>query len=216
VRARAAVVAVPLAGTLLLVPAVFSLQTAATAHTGALPSAGPATTAFGSGGGRPRPGGFGGGFRRPGGQAPTRAGSTPAGFKRGGFGPGGVGQRGFGGLGGATTISSALSAALRQGAYRWAAATTGDDEAASLELASGRAVMALGGYNGTDPAISLPALKRLVASGEVHYYVADPQGFIGSTAAATSSAYAIEQWVEARFTARTVGGTTVYDLTAAR
>jgi hypothetical protein len=76
--------------------------------------------------------------------------------------------------------------------------------------------MALGGYNGTDPAISLPAFKRLVASGEVHYYVADPQGFIGSTAAATSSAYAIEQWVEARFTARTVGGTTVYDLTAAR
>ena len=46
----------------------------------------------------------------------------------------------------------------------------------------------------------------------MHYFVADTQGFIGSTAANTSTAYAIQQWVTSHFTAQTVGGTTVYDL----
>jgi hypothetical protein len=75
--------------------------------------------------------------------------------------------------------------------------------------------MSLGGYNGTDPAITLAAFQKLVAAGSVHYYVADPQGFIGSTAAQTSTAYQIQQWVLSTFTATTVGATTVYDLTTA-
>jgi hypothetical protein len=75
--------------------------------------------------------------------------------------------------------------------------------------------MALGGFNGTDPAISLADFKKLVAAGKVHYYLADGQGFIGSTAANTSTAYSIEQWVESTFTASTIGGATVYDLTTA-
>jgi hypothetical protein len=112
-------------------------------------------------------------------------------------------------------VSSALSAALKTNAsrYTWVAATTGDNSAASLELATGQAVMSLGGYNGTDPAITVSAFQQLVAAGQVHYYVADPQGFIGSTAANTSTAYAIQQWVTNNFTATTIGGTTVYDLT---
>ena len=73
--------------------------------------------------------------------------------------------------------------------------------------------MAAGGYNGTDAATTLAAFKSLVAAGKIHYYVPDAQGFIGSTAANTSVAYAIQQWVERTFTATTVGGTTVYDLT---
>ena len=55
--------------------------------------------------------------------------------------------------------------------------------------------------------------EKLVAAGKVHYYVLDSAGFIGSTAANTSTAYQIEQWVEKTYTAQTVGGTTVYDLT---
>jgi hypothetical protein len=121
-----------------------------------------------------------------------------------------------GGLGGATTVNSALKAALtaNAGSYKWVAATTGDNEAASLELATGDAVMSLGGYNGTDPAITLTEFKQLVAAGQVHYYVADAQGFIGSTAASTSTAYQIQQWVTSTFTAQTVGSSTVYDLTS--
>jgi hypothetical protein len=76
-------------------------------------------------------------------------------------------------------------------------------------------MMSLGGYNGTDPAITLAAFEKLVAAGKIHYYVADSQGFIGSTAASTSTAYQIQQWVESTFTAQTVGSTTVYDLTTA-
>ncbi len=129
---------------------------------------------------------------------------------RGGFGGGQPG-----GLGGATTVSAALRTALRAdaGQYTWVAATTGDNEAASLELATGESVMSLGGYNGTDPAITLAQFKQLVAAHKIHYYVADSQGFIGSTAANTSTAYQIQQWVTSTFTATTIGGSTVYNLT---
>jgi 4-amino-4-deoxy-L-arabinose transferase-like glycosyltransferase len=122
----------------------------------------------------------------------------------------------MGGLGGASTVATALSKALASDAsnYRWAAATTSDNYASSLELATGEPVMALGGYNGTDDAITLAAFKKLIADGKVHYYVADRQGFIGSTAANTSTAYAIQQWVTTTFTAKIIGGTTVYDLNA--
>ena len=123
----------------------------------------------------------------------------------------------MGGLGGAVSVSSALRKALQTdaSAYTWVAATTSDNEASSLELATGEPVMALGGYNGTDAAISLTAFEKLVAAGRVHYYVADPQGYIGSTAADTSTAYAIQQWVEKTVTATTIGSTTVYDLSKA-
>jgi len=113
------------------------------------------------------------------------------------------------------TVSTQLRAALHASAgdYEWVAATTGDNEAASLELATGNAVMSLGGYNGTDPAITLAAFEKLVAAGRIHYYVADARGFIGSTSAQTSTAYLIQQWVLTNFTAKTVGGSTIYDLT---
>jgi hypothetical protein len=114
-------------------------------------------------------------------------------------------------------VSTALQNLLTTGSssYTWAAATTSDNEAASLELATGTSVMALGGYNGTDSAISLAAFERTVAAGQVHYYVLDSSGFIGSTTASTSTAYQIQQWVKATFTATTVGTSTVYDLSAA-
>lgn len=122
----------------------------------------------------------------------------------------------MGGLGGDTTVSSALQSALQANAgdYTWTAATTSDNEAASLELATGTSVMSLGGYNGTDNAITLAQFQKLVADGQVHYYVADGQGFIGSTAANTSTAYAIQQWVSTTFAAQTIGTSTVYDLTS--
>jgi 4-amino-4-deoxy-L-arabinose transferase-like glycosyltransferase len=239
-RAKAAVVASLVAVTLLAAPAAYSLQTASTAHTGALPVAGPSSGFGGFGGfgglgggpGRGGPGGFpgGGGFR--GGTPPAGQGTLPGAFGAqggtggtggsagqggtGGLGRGGLGggRLGAGGLGGGGTVSSALTKALQQGSYTWAAATTSDNEAASLELASGKAVMSLGGFNGTDNAITLAQFKQLVAQGKVHYYVSDGQGFIGSTSANTSTAYAIGQWVQSTYTATTIGNTTVYDLTS--
>lgn len=219
---RIAFLAAPtIAVTLLLGPAAYAVQTAASAHSGAIPSAGPSTGGgpgglgggagfgggpggFGGAGGFGGPGAFGGGFGgRPGGLG--RAGGL------GGAAGGGLG----GGLGGATTVSSALKAALTADAnrYTWVAATTSDNEAASLELGTGKSVMSLGGYNGTDPAITLAGFEKLVTAGKVHYYLADPLGFIGSTSAQGSTAYAIQQWVEQHFTSSTVGGATLYNLT---
>lgn len=204
--------AAALSVTLLLAPSAYALQTAATAHTGAIPNAGPDASGgpgggFGGGGGVPRgaAGGFGATAGGPGGPG-------------GGFGGGGRGGFGGGALGGAGTVSDALAGALRTdaGAYTWVAATTSDNEAASLQLASGNPVMAVGGYNGTDPAITLAAFQRLVADGQVHYYVADSNGFIGSTSAQSSTAYQIQQWVRSTFPATTIGGTTVYDLINSR
>ena len=214
-RMRGRVVAPLVALALLVAPTAYSLQTAATAHTGALPSAGPAAVGGfrgGPGGGRPNGGGFPGGAPAGGAGAANNGGPNATGAIRGGRG----GFGGLGGLGGAVTVSSALTKALTAEAsrYEWVAATTGDNEAASLELATGESVMAIGGYNGTDAATTLAAFKALVTAGKIHYYVADAQGFIGSTAANTSVAYAIQQWVQQTFTATTIGGTTVYDLTA--
>jgi 4-amino-4-deoxy-L-arabinose transferase-like glycosyltransferase len=216
---RAGLVLAPLVAlTLLAGPTAYSIQTAATAHTGAIPSAGPASSGgFGGGFGGGRPGGgFGGAQGGPGGT--TTGGTTTGGTAAtGGTGtaPGGR-AGGGGGLGGATTVSTALSTALEANAsdYTWAAATTSDNEAASLELASGTSVMALGGYNGTDPAVTLTAFQAYVKAGQVHYYVLDSSGFIGSGDAQTSTAYAIQQWVTANYTAQTIGTTTVYDLSS--
>src|SRR4029077_1719650 len=81
----------------------------------------------------------------------------------GGFaGPGGFG--GFGG--GNATVSSAFAKLLESGAarYTWAAAPSGADSAASMELATaGIPVMAIGGFRGTDPAPSLAQFEKLVS-----------------------------------------------------
>jgi hypothetical protein len=127
---------------------------------------------------------------------------------------GGPGGSPGGGLGGATQVSRALTTLLKNTAgYRWAAATVGAESAAPLQLASRRPVMAIGGFNGTDPAPSLGQFERLVAAGEIRYFVgANQDSFGGGSGAATK----IVTWVRDHFRSRTVGGVTVYDLTRPR
>jgi 4-amino-4-deoxy-L-arabinose transferase-like glycosyltransferase len=207
-------------------PLAYSLNTVRTPHTGSLPTAGPAVaTAFGGRGGAPGAAGArgfgGGGF---GGPPPgTQNGPGP----QNGFAPGtggilrqpGGGTGGNGGLGGllnASSASSELVAALKANAsqYTWVLATTGANSAAGYQLASGEPVMAIGGFNGTDPTPTLAQFQAYVTAGKIHYYIASGQGGGGM---GTTSSYAgeIASWVEANYTATTIGGTTVYDLTAA-
>jgi hypothetical protein len=82
-----------------------------------------------------------------------------------------------------------------------------------LELASGEAVMAIGGFNGQGGNISLATFEAYVAKGEIHYFIASGTGGGGPGGAGNSDA-AITSWVEAHFTDKTIGGQTVYDLTA--
>ncbi|MDR6413629.1 glycosyltransferase family 39 protein [Pseudarthrobacter sulfonivorans] len=49
----------------------------------------------------------------------------------------------------------------------WAAATVGAASAANLQLASGRAVLAIGGFDGTDPHPTLEEFQELVREGRV-------------------------------------------------
>ena len=69
--------------------------------------------------------------------------------------------------------------------------------------------MAIGGFNGSDPAPTLAQFESLVAKHEIHYYVGRGSESFGGGSGST----AIASWVAAHFAAQTVGGTTVYDLT---
>jgi 4-amino-4-deoxy-L-arabinose transferase-like glycosyltransferase len=202
-------------------PTAYALSTAATAHAGAIPSAGPmvAGAGFGGGGG-PGAGGPGGAFR---GGGNAGGGFPGGGFAGGGFaggqqgaGPGtaggGMDGGGMGGLLDATTHSSQLVSLLKQNssAYTWVAAAVGPNNAAGYQLATGLPVMALGGFNGSDPAPTLAQFQAYVAAKKIHYFIGG-----GQMRSGTGSSYAqqIAGWVASHCTATTVGGTTVYDLT---
>jgi len=188
----------------------YALATAATPHTGAIPSAGPAGTGGmrGPGGmrGAGRAGGFGG-AQPPGAQ--SRAG-TDGGFA--GRGPGG-------GILGSPTPSAELTALLRQdsSSYTWVAAAVGSNNAAGYQLAVDAPVMAVGGFNGTDPAPTLEQFQALVAAKRIHYFVGGGTAMGGRGEAAdtggSDDAARIAQWVQEKFAATSVGSTTVYDLT---
>jgi len=92
---------------------------------------------------------------------------------------------------------------------KWAAATVGGTPAANLALASGKAVIGIGGWNGSDPAPTLAEFKQYVADGEISYYVSDARGGMGGPGGSSD----IATWVADNFDATTVGGQTVYDLT---
>lgn len=58
-----------------------------------------------------------------------------------------------------------------QGNAKYLFATTDSNSASGYIIKSGKAVMAIGGYNGTDPTMSLSEFKKLVKSGQLKYFV---------------------------------------------
>ncbi|WP_084729738.1 glycosyltransferase family 39 protein [Streptacidiphilus neutrinimicus] len=236
-------------------PAAYSVETAGTAHGGSLPSAGPSVqgAGFGGPGGGPGGGGFPGGARSgtrgglsggmpsgmPGGQGfgggqglTGGQGGFPGGGARLGGVPGG-GRGGMGGGGGAGGLldgskpGSALTALLKQGAsgYTWVAAAVGSQNAAGYQLASDAPVMAIGGFNGTDPAPTLAQFESLVRAGKVHYFLGGALtmgggggagGGGGSSTGGSSDSAQIASWVAKTYSSTTVNGVTVYDLTKAK
>jgi hypothetical protein len=116
------------------------------------------------------------------------------------------------------TVSSALVTLLENAGTTWSAAAVGSQLAAPLELQSGTAVIAIGGFTGSDPAPTLAQFMALVAAGKIHYFIGSGAtgGGFGGPGGSSGSGSAIAPWVAAHFPARTVGGTTVYDLTKAK
>ncbi|PRY13004.1 ArnT family glycosyltransferase [Kineococcus rhizosphaerae] len=209
--------------------ASYAVATAATPHTGSIPTVGPAGAAAGSGMGGFGGGGFGGargtvpsqdgtqtrdgapqGF--PGttddgstssAQAPT--GEAPAGDATGQAPTGG------GGFGEGASTNTELTTLLQNAGTRWAAAVSGSQSAASYELATGTAIMAMGGWS-DDPTPTLAQFQQYVAAGEVHYLISGG-GMGGGRGGSDSDAAKVQEWVAANYAELTVGGTTVYDLT---
>jgi hypothetical protein len=191
-------------------PAAYAVETAATPHSGGIVTAGPSTgSGFGPGGamrGRTADGGRGADRRA--GVAGEAAPQNGPGAPGSAGGAAGMGMGAPGGFGGEET-GDALAALLTSANTRWAAATTGSQGAASMELRTGTAVMAIGGFVGSDPYPTLPQFQQYVANGEVHYFVAGGTG--GGPGRRDNE---IATWVQQHYTAQTVDGRTVYDLTA--
>ncbi len=189
---------------------------------------------FGRAGARTGAGrGFAGGF--PGGAAPTGGfpgagagrGTTGGGFSRsglpggfrGGFGGGAARAGAAGGFGGGFLNSSSSSPALNKllqadaHHYTWVAATVNSNSAAGYQLASDDPVMAIGGFNGTDPAPSLSQFEKYVSEGKIHYFISGGGAGGFGSGGTGDDATKITSWVESHFTAKTVDGTTIYDLT---
>jgi 4-amino-4-deoxy-L-arabinose transferase-like glycosyltransferase len=187
-------------------PAAYTLQTVATAHGGSIPMAGPTSATLDGDRGGPPTGATG----QPPPGAPPMGAALPQGVP-GGPPPGmGVGGPGAGNGPGPGSANAALAKLLRSDTTStWAAATVSAQAAAPLELATGRSVIAIGGFSGSDDAPTLARFKTLVSAGAVHWFVGGGGGPGGQTGSAT----AIATWVAATFTATTVGGQTVYDLT---
>ena len=71
------------------------------------------------------------------------------------------------------------------------------------------------GFNGGDNSPSLRQFQNYIASGQIHYFIVDngPGGRRGR-GGESGSGTQITEWVQRNFTARNIGGTDVYDLTA--
>ena len=187
----------------------YTPSTVNTPHTCAIPTAGPAgASTMGIPGG---PGGFrarGTGGPEECAPAPGRLDATAGGAPANGGGAGGL-------LNGSTA-----SAALRQlldadsSSYTWVAATVGANQASGYQLATDDPIMAIGGFNGTDPTPTLAQFQQYVREGRIHYFIGGG-GFGGGVGGGgtTSPSAQISSWVSANFSSRTVGGVTVYDLT---
>ncbi len=171
----------------------------------------------GQGGTGALPGGGTAGQGAPGGQGmvPGQGGMVPG---QGGTAAGGTGTAarpgGAGGLLSAATPGKEIVDLFKANAsgYTWVAAAVGSNSAAGYQLATGKAVMPIGGFNGSDPSPTLDQFKKYVSEKKIHYFIAG--GGFGQANGGSNDSGSIVSWIEANFTAKTVGGVTLYDLTA--
>ncbi|GAA3043059.1 glycosyltransferase family 39 protein [Streptomyces glomeratus] len=171
---------------------------------------------FPGGGNGGLPGGFpGGGMpgRNGQGQNQQQGNGLPGTGRTGGDGRGAPG--GMGGLLNGARVGSEARRLLEKdaGKYTWVAASIGSQNAASYQLATGDPVMAIGGFNGSDPSPTLAQFQKYVAQGRIHYFISGG-GFGGRGGSGGSGVSSqITSWVEKNFKKVTAGSATFYDLT---
>ncbi|MFI0962280.1 glycosyltransferase family 39 protein [Streptomyces sp. NPDC021080] len=162
------------------------------------------------GNGEPPEGGFPGGGQNAGGPGGTN-GELPGGGQaaggngepsQGGTGdrPGGAGGFGAGGMGG--TASSAMVSYLEkhQDGAKWLLAVSNSQSAAQLIVGTGKPVISMFGFTGSDRAMTLAKLEELVLKGELHY-IQLGGGMGGGTGGNNTLNTQITAWVEKNGTA---------------
>ncbi|MEE1835530.1 ArnT family glycosyltransferase [Streptomyces sp. SP17KL33] len=170
---------------LLAGPTAYSLSAATTASTnGTNPTAGPST-----GGGMGGGGGMGDG-QRPSGNAPGATGNSGSTGSTGS----GTSNSGRGGMGGGSQVSAEMITYLKenQDGATWLVAVATDQTASSIILESGEPVISMGGWSGSDEAMTLAKLKALVKAGKLHYIVVGDSGRGGNSTAAIE----VAEWVK--------------------
>jgi 4-amino-4-deoxy-L-arabinose transferase-like glycosyltransferase len=194
-------------------PAAYAASAATGRTNGTNPLAGPSSGGFGMGGpgGMPgrgqmpaavremmREGRFPGG--RPAfGNTPPNGSTQPGGTGTGtgGFGGAQRGGPGGGGPGGRDQVSSQLISYLeknRDGAT-WLLAVPSAQSASSIILQTGQAVIAMGGFTGSDPAMTVAKLQAYVNAGKLHYVMTGGGGPGGEGSSSVTS------WVSKNCTA---------------
>jgi 4-amino-4-deoxy-L-arabinose transferase-like glycosyltransferase len=121
-------------------------------------------------------------------------------------GPGGARNKAFGQL----DDNPQLDTMLSQTHTDWSAAIPRSSAAAGLELQTHTAVMAIGGFSGTDPVPTLSDFQQYVATHRVTYFIVPEDSHSGMGNHGHSD---VTDWVTANFTPAKVGSDTVYDLT---
>jgi 4-amino-4-deoxy-L-arabinose transferase-like glycosyltransferase len=169
-------------------PAAYAASAAASQLNGTNPTAGPSSGDGGPGG----PGGMGGpgrmgrmpgggmpGGGMPGGVPPgmggngrppsggNGSGQAPSGMRMGGF-PGG-GMRG--GPGGEVSSTMIKYLEKNQGDAQWLVAMSDAHSASSMILQTGKPVIAMGGFTGSDPAMTVAKLQQYIKDGKLRYLV---------------------------------------------
>jgi 4-amino-4-deoxy-L-arabinose transferase-like glycosyltransferase len=177
---------------------------------------GSASSAGGAAGAGNPPKLFGGGSNSSAGTRGAASGTPPAGAVAGAGG--GLGARGLGagsgiGAGPGGQVSKALVSYLKahQGGATYLVAAVGSSTAGPIALESGRNVIDMGGFMGSDPAPSLAKLKSFIDSGELHYVLLSSGGAAGGpggdTSAATRAAISErDAWIEVHGTVVHVPG----------
>lgn len=93
---------------------------------------------------------------------------------------------------------------------RWVAATTGSQNAALYQLATGRPVMSIGGFSTSDVYPLIGDFKRFVHDQKITYYIHQPG--ILEWANASANTRAVVSWIESNFEYEEVSGVRVYDM----
>jgi 4-amino-4-deoxy-L-arabinose transferase-like glycosyltransferase len=107
-----------------------------------------------------------------------------------------------------------------KGNATWLVAVASSNEAAPIQLATGDAVMTVGGFNGSDQALTVEQLQAYVVSGQLRYFLVSGGGGFGAPGirpgAAGNADTALLTWVTEHGTlVDQAGGGQLYDLSAA-